>query len=134
MVDEHAGANPLSELRPVSDGATVQRLIDRVRGLHVAPEVKQYAVELTAATRQLPEVRLGASPRATLQLVRAARAQAALSGREFVVPDDLHAVAIPVLAHRLVLTTEAHAARRSATDVVRAILARVPVPHGNRTR
>ncbi len=134
MVDEHAGANPLSELRPVSDGATVQRLIDRVRGLHVAPEVKQYAVELTAATRQLPEVRLGASPRATLQLVRAARAQAALSGREFVVPDDLHAVAIPVLAHRLVLTTEAHAARRSATDVVRAILARVPVPHGNRAR
>ncbi|EHR62181.1 AAA family ATPase [Saccharomonospora cyanea] len=134
MVDEHAGVDPLDELQPVSDGATVQRLVEKVRGLHVSPEVKQYAVELSAATRQLPEVRLGASPRATLQLVRAARAQAALSGREFVVPDDLHAVAVPVLAHRLVLTTEAHAARRSATDVVRAVLSRVPVPHGARPR
>lgn len=134
MVDEHAGNNPLDQLKPVSDGATVQRLIETVRGLHVSPEVKQYAVEITSATRQLPEVRLGASPRATLQLVRAARAQAALSGREFVIPDDLHAVAVPVLAHRLVLTTEAHAARRSATDVVRTVLARVPVPHGSRAR
>ncbi|MFC4001095.1 AAA family ATPase [Prauserella oleivorans] len=130
MVDEHAGHNPLDDLEPVSDAATVHRLVQAVRGIHLAPEVRQYAVELVAATRQVPELRLGASPRATLQLVRAARAQAALSGREYVVPDDLHAVAVPVLAHRLVLTTEAHAARRSATDVVRAVLQRVPVPHG----
>nr|WP_242582604.1 MoxR family ATPase [Amycolatopsis sp. 195334CR] len=128
MVDEHAGHNPLQDLRPVSDAATVHRLIRAVRKVHMAPEVRQYAVELASATRQLPEIRLGASPRATLQLVRAARAQAALAGREYVVPDDLHAVAVPVLAHRLVLTTEAHAARRSATDVVRAVLSRVPVP------
>jgi MoxR-like ATPase len=98
---------------------------------HIAPEVRRYAVELVAATRQVPEIRLGASPRATLHLVRAARAQAALTGREYVVPDDLHTVAVPVLAHRLVLTTEAHAARRSATDVVRAVLHRVPVPQGS---
>ncbi|NIJ12802.1 MoxR-like ATPase [Saccharomonospora amisosensis] len=130
MVDEHAGSRPLDELRPVSDGHTVQRLVEAVRGMHLAAEVRQYAVELVSATRQVPEVRLGASPRATLHLVRAAKAQAALSGRQFVVPDDLHAVAVPVLAHRLVLTTEAHAARRSATDVVRAVLQRVPVPHG----
>ncbi|MDI5982398.1 MoxR family ATPase [Amycolatopsis magusensis] len=128
MVDEHSGHNPMHDLRPVSDAATVHRLIRAVRKVHMAPEVRQYAVELASATRQLPEIRLGASPRATLQLVRAARAQAALSGREYVVPDDLHAVAVPVLAHRLVLTTEAHAARRSATDVVRAVVARVPVP------
>ncbi|PXY28027.1 AAA family ATPase [Prauserella muralis] len=131
MVDEHAGQNPLSSLEPVADAATVHRLIEAVRGMHIAPEVRQYAVELVSATRQVPELRLGASPRATLQLVRAARAQAALSGREYVVPDDLHAVAVPVLAHRLVLTTEAHAARRSAVDVVRGVLHRVPVPHGN---
>ena len=130
MVDEHAGHNPLADLQPVSDAATVNRLIHAVRVVHMAPEVRRYAVDLAAATRQVPEIRLGASPRATLQLVRAARAQAALSGREFVVPDDLHAVAIPVLAHRLVLTTEAHAARRSATDVVRSVLQRVPVPQG----
>ncbi|WP_240519287.1 AAA family ATPase [Amycolatopsis antarctica] len=130
MVDEHAGHNPLADLTPVSDAAAVRRLIEAVRAVHMTQEIRQYAVELASATRQVPELRLGASPRATLQLVRAARAQAALSGREYVVPDDLHAVAVPVLAHRLVLTTEAHAARRSATDVVRAVLHRVPVPHG----
>ncbi|WP_020674350.1 AAA family ATPase [Amycolatopsis nigrescens] len=131
MVDEHAGHNPLAELEPVSDGSTVRRLVNAVRAVHMSPEIRKYAVELAAATRQVPEIRLGASPRATLQFVRAARAQAALSGRDFVVPDDLHAVAVPVLAHRLVLTTEAHAARRSATDVVRAVLHRVPVPQGS---
>jgi MoxR-like ATPase len=131
MVDEHAGRNPLDDLEPVSDAARVSRLVRAVRAVHIAPEVRQYAVELVSATRQVPELRLGASPRATLQLVRSARAQAALSGREFVVPDDLHAVAIPVLAHRLVLTTEAHAARRSATDVIRTVLQRVPVPTGS---
>jgi MoxR-like ATPase len=130
MVDEHAGHDPLAELEPVSDGETVRRLVETVRAVHMAPEVQRYAVELASATRQVPEVRLGASPRATLHLVRAARAYAALSSREFVVPDDLHAVAVPVLAHRLVLTTEAHAARRSATDVVRSVLHRVPVPQG----
>jgi MoxR-like ATPase len=131
MVDEHAGHNPLDDLAPVADAATVHQLIRIVRTVHIAPEVRRYAVELTNATRQIPELRLGASPRATLQLVRAARAQAALSGREYVVPDDLHAIAIPVLAHRLVLTTEAHAARRSASDIVRAVLQRVPVPQGS---
>jgi MoxR-like ATPase len=132
MVDEHAGHNPMDDLQPVSDGETVHRLIETVRGVHMAPEVRRYAVDVVAATRQVPEIRLGASPRATLHLVRAARAQAALSGRDYVVPDDLHTVAVPVLAHRLVLTTEAHAARRSATDVVRAVLHRVPVPQGSR--
>jgi MoxR-like ATPase len=100
----------------------------------MAPDVRRYAVEIVSATRQVPEIRLGASPRATLHLVRAARAQAALSGRDYVVPDDLHTIAGPVLAHRLVLTTEAHAARRSATDVVRAVLHRVPVPQGSGPR
>ncbi|WP_165436519.1 AAA family ATPase [Amycolatopsis suaedae] len=131
MVDEHSGHNPLADLRPVSDADTVRRLIHTTRMVHMAPEVRQYAVEIASATRQVPEIRLGASPRATLQLVRAARAQAALSGREYVVPDDLHSVAVPVLAHRLVLTTEAHAARRSATDLVHAVLHRVPVPQAN---
>jgi MoxR-like ATPase len=65
-----------------------------------------------------------------LHLVRAARAQAALSGRDFVVPDDMHAVAVFVLAHRLVLTAEAQAARRSPADMIRGLLQRVPVPHG----
>jgi MoxR-like ATPase len=130
MVDEHAGADPLAGLQAVSNAAQIHSLITTVRQIHLAPEIRRYAVELVSATRRLPDVRLGGSPRSTLHLVRAARAQAALAGREFVVPDDLHAVAIPVLAHRLMLSAEAQAARRSASELVRALLQRVPVPHG----
>jgi MoxR-like ATPase len=128
MVDEHAAADPLDGLRPVTDARRVAAVVDAVRRVHVAPEVRQYCVELVGSTRRLPDLRLGASPRATLQLVRAAKAQAALAGRGFVVPDDVQAVAVPVLAHRLLLTPDAMAARRSAVDVVRGLLGRQPVP------
>nr|WP_232237822.1 MULTISPECIES: MoxR family ATPase [Actinoalloteichus] len=130
MVDEHSGHDPMADLRPVSTAAHVLELVKAVRGVHLATEVRRYAVELVSASRRLPELRLGASPRATLHLVKAARAQAALLGRDFVVPDDVQAVAIPVLAHRLVLTAEAHAARRTSSELVRALLHRVPVPQG----
>ena len=128
MVDEHAAGDPLDSLRPVTDARQVRAVIEAVRRVHVGPEVRQYCVELVGATRRLPDLRLGASPRATLQLVRAARAQAALSGRGFVVPDDVQAVAVPVLAHRLLLAPDAAAARRSAADLVRGLLGRQPVP------
>jgi MoxR-like ATPase len=128
MVDEHAAADPLDVLRPVTDARRVRAVIDAVRRVRIGPEVRQYCVELVGTTRRIPDVRLGASPRATLQLVRAARAQAALSGRGFVVPDDVQAVAVPVLAHRLLLTPDALASRRSAVDIVRSLLGRHPVP------
>jgi len=131
MVDEHAGADPLAALQPVSEAATVRALVQKVRAVSLTQDVKRYAVELVTATRRLTEIRIGASPRATLHLVRAAKAQAALAGRDFVVPDDIHAVAVPVLAHRLVLNAEAQAARRSSADLIRGLLARVPVPHGS---
>lgn len=131
MVDEHSGDDPLEQLRPAADAQRVSALIGAVRRVHTTTEVRRYAIELVAATRQLPELRLGASPRATLHLVRAARAQAALAGRDFVIPDDVQAVASPVLAHRLVLTSEAHATRRSAADLVRQLLQRVAVPRGS---
>jgi MoxR-like ATPase len=130
MVDEHSAEDPLLTLAPVSDAHQMRSLLASVRGIHVAPELRRYAVELASSTRRMPEVRLGASPRATLHLVRAARAQAALAGRDYVVPDDLHAVAVPVLAHRLVLTPESITARRTAPDLVRTLLSRVPVPQG----
>jgi len=130
MVDEHSAADPLATLAPVSSGAEIVGLIEAVRRVHLSPEVRRYTVELTAATRRLAEVRLGASPRATLHLVRAARAQAALSGRDYVVPDDVQAMSVPVLAHRLVLTAEGQAARRPAADLVRGLLQRIPVPQG----
>jgi MoxR-like ATPase len=128
MIDEHAATDPLDVLRPVTDARHVQAAIDVVRHVHIGTEVRQYCVEIVGATRRLPELRLGASPRATLQLVRAARAQAALSGRSFVVPDDVQAIAVPVLAHRLLLTPDAQASRRSPVDIVRALVGRTPVP------
>lgn len=130
MLDEHSGQDPLEHLRPVTDAATIRELIATVREIHIAREVREYTVELVSATRSHQHVRLGASPRATLQLAHAARAQAALSGRTFVIPDDLHAIAVPVLAHRLLLTAEARTARRESAEVIQEILARVPVPHG----
>jgi MoxR-like ATPase len=128
MVDEHSVAEPLDLLRPVADARRVRAVIEAVGRVRVGPEVRQYCVDLVAATRRLPDLRLGASPRATLQLVRASRAQAALAGRGFVVPDDVQAVAVPVLAHRLLLTSEAQATRRVAAELVRGLLGRLPVP------
>ncbi|MFC5289235.1 AAA family ATPase [Actinokineospora guangxiensis] len=134
MVDEHAGQDVMSTLQPVSDAEQVRSLVETVRGVQISHDVRRYAVELVSATRRLSEIRLGASPRSTLHLVRASRAQAALSGRDYVVPDDLHAVAIPVLAHRLVLTPEAQAARRNPAELIRGLLQRVPVPQPNPDR
>jgi len=131
MVDEHTGTDPLRDLAAVVDGDQVRALLQQVRQIHISTEIRRYAIELVTATRDLPELRLGASPRSTLQLVRAARAQAALSGRDFVIPDDIRAVTVPVLAHRLVLTSEARATRRSASDLVRQVLDRTPVPRGD---
>ena len=128
MVDEHASADPLDVLRPVTDARRVRAVVEAVRRVRLGPEVRQYCVELVGATRRLAELRLGASPRATLQLVRASKAQAALAGRNYVVPDDVQAVAVPVLAHRLLLGPDAQAARRSAADIVRGLLGRQAVP------
>ncbi|MFC5952324.1 AAA family ATPase [Pseudonocardia lutea] len=127
MIDEHAGADPLDTLRPVADARAVRSVIEAVRRVRVGAEVRQYCVDLVGATRRQPELRLGASPRATLHLVRAARAQAALAGRGYVVPDDVQAVAVPVLAHRLTVAPEAGASRVTAADVVRGLLSRLPV-------
>nr|WP_019877670.1 MoxR family ATPase [Sporichthya polymorpha] len=128
MIDNHGAASPLDFLEPATDGHTVVKLIEIVRSVHVSPAVKQYTVDLVGATRSSPELRLGASPRATLHLVRAARAAAALDGRDFVLPDDIQALAMPVLAHRLITTAEAQIARRTAAAIVRDIVRSVPLP------
>jgi MoxR-like ATPase len=128
MLDEHAAADPLATLRPVSTAAEVRTLCQAVRGVYVAAPLQRYIVEVVSATRGIPELRLGASPRATLHLTRASRAHAALAGRGFVVPDDIHTLLAPVLAHRLMLTPEARAAGRSPEDLLRIVLQRIPVP------
>jgi MoxR-like ATPase len=136
MLNEHAAIDPLDSLSPVSDATEVRALIQGVRAVYVSDAVKAYAVDLAEATRRAPEVRLGASPRATLQLLRAAKAWAALEGREYVIPDDLQYLLTPVLAHRLLLTAEAHISGRSAEDLLGRISQATAIPtfpaHGAR--
>ncbi len=132
MLDGHGATDPLQELRPVSDANTVRRLIGHVRQVHVADAVKQYAVDLVTASREAPDLRLGASPRATLQLLRTARAVAALEGRDYVLPDDLQVLAVPVLAHRIIPTADAQLARRTTDAIVSDLVHRLPLPHERR--
>jgi MoxR-like ATPase len=94
--------------------------------VHVAPTIEDYAVALAGATRTHSDLRLGASPRATLQLVRAAKVWAALDGRAFVIPDDITALLIPVFSHRLIPTRSAGGARaRTTADAIASILERI---------
>lgn len=128
MLDGHSAASPLDRLEPVADAGLVSDLIDLVRTVYVSPEVKRYAIDLVAATRRSPDLRLGASPRATLHLIRAARAIAALDERDYVLPDDVQELAVPVLAHRLLPTADAHLERRTAEQIVADLVRRVPIP------
>jgi MoxR-like ATPase len=128
MLDSHGSSSPLEDLEAVSDAREVAKLIETVRSLHVSAAVRRYAVDLVTATRASPDLRLGASPRATLQLLRAARAGAALEDRDYVLPDDVQELAVPVLAHRLLPTAEAQIGRRTAEQVVADIVARLPLP------
>ncbi|WP_105566059.1 AAA family ATPase [Microbacterium halophytorum] len=129
MLRQRETRNPLDDVRSVVGPADVIRMIDFVRHVHVAPAIESYAVSLARATRQHADLVLGASPRATLQLVRAAKASAALDGRGFVVPDDVAALARAVFSHRLI--PHAHAGARAAEASERAVaeaVGRVPVP------
>ncbi|HEY3631081.1 MAG TPA: MoxR family ATPase [Jatrophihabitantaceae bacterium] len=128
MLSEHSATDPLEGLQPVSDAAEIKALIERVRAVHVAEGIKAYAVDIAEATRRAGDVRLGASPRATLQLLRSAKAWAALDGRDYVIPDDLQSLTGPVLAHRLLLTADASIGGRSAEDVLGKVVATVPIP------
>jgi len=134
MLDTHGGPAALDDLEPVADAAQVRKLIEIVRGVHVSDEVKRYVVELVTATRTAPELRLGASPRASLQLLRTARAQAALQGRDYVLPDDVQELAVRVLAHRLLPTAEAQVSRRTPEAVVTELVGRLPLPGATQAR
>ncbi len=128
MLDSHSAANPLEDLEPVTDAREIAKLIDVVHNVFVSDAVKRYAVSIVTATRRSPDLRLGASPRSTLHLIRASRATAALDGRDFVLPDDVQALAPPVLAHRLLPAVEAQIGGRAIEQIVRDILGTVPMP------
>jgi MoxR-like ATPase len=128
MIDTHGQSTGLDSLETVTDSGHIRKLIATVRSIYVSDAVKRYTVDIVTATRTSPDLRLGASPRATLHLVRAAKAAAALNGREYVLPDDIRALAAPVLGHRLLPTAEAQIGRRDAVSVVNDIVGRVPQP------
>lgn len=132
MLGSHTTTNPLEDLEPVTDAGEIRKLIEIVGRVHVAPAVQRYAVALSTATRTSTELHLGASPRATLHLVRAAKAAAAIRGRDYVLPDDVHGLARPVLAHRLLPSVEAAMGGRSSGSILDAIVAGVPVPEPDR--
>jgi MoxR-like ATPase len=128
MLDTHATANPVADLKPVASGHDIEQMIGFAHHIHVAPSLKAYIVDLAAATRDRPELALGVSPRAALGLLRAAKARAASIGRDYVVPDDLKLLAAPVLEHRLALSAEAEIRGVSPADVLHAVLSSVAVP------
>jgi MoxR-like ATPase len=128
MVRGHGQISPLDSMQSVTDAPTVVRMIEAVRRVHVSDEIVQYVVDITTATRTHPDLQLGASPRATLHLIRTGRAAAAIAGREYVLPDDIQRLADPVLAHRLLVTSEAQIGRRTASVVLADIIRKVPLP------
>jgi MoxR-like ATPase len=119
MLDTHSASSPQDALTPAASASEVRALIHVVRDVYVSEAVRQYAVNLVSGTRTHPSLRLGASPRATLHLVRACRAWAALDGRDYVIPDDIQALAEPVLAHRMLPATEAGSVLAELTDQLR---------------
>jgi MoxR-like ATPase len=128
MLSDQTTSDPLETLTTVSDASHIRALIEIIRTVHVADAVKDYVVSLAEATRSHSEIRLGASPRASLHLLRTAKAWAALAGRDYVLPDDVQRLAVPVLAHRLIPAPTATVAGRSPEDLLSEVVAKVAIP------
>jgi MoxR-like ATPase len=123
-----ASGPPLQSLPAVADAADVLRLVEAARSMYVEESLGRYVVALLRQTRSDQRLYLGASPRAGIALLRVAKARALAEGRDYVTPDDVKAVGVPVLAHRLILAPEARSAGLGAAELVTDALARTPVP------
>jgi MoxR-like ATPase len=139
MLRTRATSSPLDAITPVVNTSELESMIATTRNVFASPIIEQYAVSISQATRHDPDLRLGASPRATLQLVRAAKTRAALDGRGFVLPDDIIALAIPVLGHRLIAAGRAGAtiggySGATVSQIITRIIAETPVPLAARGR
>lgn len=137
MIRTRDARSPLDALRPVVSRDELERMMDYVQTVYVAPPVQEYVVAIMQATRRDAELRLGASPRATLQLIAAAKALAAISDRDFVIPDDIDALAVPVLGHRLLTATRLPgrsgvSAAHTVSEIILRIVAATPVPFSGR--
>lgn len=128
IIRRFAGENPLEDVEPVVDQQTISQMTEQVRSIYMDPVVEDYLLAIVRETRHHPAVKLGASPRASLWFYKSARALAAVRGRAFVLPDDVQELAVPVLAHRLLLNSQSFLQDVQPEDVVREILQKVPVP------
>ncbi len=128
ILDQQGDGPSVNALNPAVNPADVANMTSALAGVHVAPELKNYLLDIAAATRTHPGLRLGLSPRAILSTQRVARALAAASGRAFVIPDDIKALARPVMAHRIMLTPESQLAGTPTAHIIDDVLAAVPVP------
>jgi len=128
ILDQHADAEPLESIASVVSPGDVAMMTSALKTVHVAPELKSYMLDVAAATRTHRNLRLGLSPRAILSLQRVSRALAAASGRTYVIPDDIKALARPVLAHRAILTPEAQLAGLTTASIIDDVMASIAVP------
>ena len=128
VLNTHGAGDAAAALQPVATAQEIAGLIDVVKHLHAADALKEYVVGIVRATREHPAVELGCSPRAGLALLRAGRAAAACLGRDYVVPDDVKALAPHVLSHRLILTPDARMAEVTPESVIADVLGQVPIP------
>lgn len=130
MLERFERNEPLLDLRPVATGEDITAAAAAVLRVRIDPAVRRYALQLVRATREHPTFAIGGSPRGALALVRASRALAALRGRDYLLPDDVKEMMIPVLAHRCLLSTQARLRGRAAVEALQEIMAAVPVPIG----
>jgi MoxR-like ATPase len=128
ILSSHSSGAPLGEIGPVTDAPGVAEMILQAREVHVAPTLRRYIVDLIEATRSHGDIYLGASPRAGLMIMRAARAMAAAEERDYVIPDDIKTLAVPTLAHRIIVTADAVMSGRGPEVILQELLAEVAVP------
>ncbi len=131
VIDDQQIQHPLETLSPVAKLDEILEAMNAVKRVYVSPAVKRYIVELTTQTRQSTDVYLGASPRGSLSLARAGQARAALLGRDHVLPDDIKALAVPVLAHRIIVSPAARLRDLSSDRIMQEIILATPVPGGS---
>ena len=129
MLTHNAGGDQLASISPVTDADAIAAAIRTIRTVYVAPVINDYIVAIVEGTRRHPDLRLGASPRASLHLMRASRVEAALAGRDYVIPEDVHTLAVSVLAHRVLPTVEALVSRRDPEGIVAAIVDATAAPN-----
>ena len=129
VLERYSGAvKPMATIEPVCTAQDIVTLQQMVQQVYCSPEVRMYVASIAAATRQEPALQLGASTRAAIALIHGAQACALLAGRDYIIPEDVQHMALPVLAHRLVLSPEARMKGVSAESIVQKVLQNVPVP------